>query len=40
MHMLNVLQYPVGIFINIGNANTHAELVPAEGQERIVRYAV
>ncbi len=38
--MLNVLGYPVGIFINIGSRRTHADLVPVELRGRVVCYAV
>ena len=34
--MLDVLRYPVGIFINIGSNRTHATLVPAALRGRIV----
>jgi hypothetical protein len=38
--MLDVLEYPVGIFINIGSERTHSDLVPAALRGRIVCYAV
>jgi len=37
--MLDLLQYPLGIFINIGSQRTHASLVPAHARGRIVIYA-
>jgi len=38
--MLRMLRYPVGIFVNIGSAETHVELVPQEARGRIVSFAV
>jgi hypothetical protein len=38
--MLDVLHYPVGIFINIGSPRTHSILVPGALRGRIVCYAV
>lgn len=38
--MLKVLQYPLGVFININSSETHATLVPAEAKGHIVAYAV
>jgi hypothetical protein len=37
--MLDVLQYPIGIFINIGSDETHANLVPQQARGRIVIFA-
>jgi hypothetical protein len=38
--MLSVLDYPLGIFVNIASRRTYAELVPEEAKNRIVSYAV
>jgi len=38
--MLDVLHYPVGVFINIDSAVTHAELVPQDVRGRIACFAV
>lgn len=38
--MMEVLEYPFGIFINIDSQRTHARCVPAEGHGRIVCFAV
>jgi len=38
--MLEVLRYPLGLFINIDAAVTHAKSVPADLQRRIVCFAV
>jgi hypothetical protein len=38
--MLTVLQYPLGVFININSSETHASLVPPVAKGRIVTYAV
>jgi len=38
--MLNVLEYPIGIFVNIGTTETYADLVPQEVKGRIALYAV
>lgn len=38
--MINVLQYPLGIFINIASDMTHSELVPLSMKDRIVCFAV
>jgi hypothetical protein len=38
--MLKVLEYPLGIFININSTETHAALVPEEAKGRVVAYAV
>jgi len=38
--MINVLQYPLGIFINIASHKTHSELVPLSVKDLIVCFAV
>ena len=38
--MIRVLQYPLGVFINIGSSTTHADLVPKEVRGRVVAFAV
>lgn len=38
--MLNVLHYPLGIFINVDATATHAELVPPDIRGRVVCFAV
>lgn len=38
--MINVLHYPLGIFVNIASDETHHQLVPAEVKGRIVSFAV
>jgi len=38
--MLDVLQYPIGIFINIASARTHSDLVPIQVRGKIVCFAV
>lgn len=38
--MLNVLHYPLGIFVNIGSAETYGKLVPEGAKGRLVTYAV
>lgn len=38
--MLEVLQYPIGFFINIGSATTHCNLVPDSIRGKIVCFAV
>jgi hypothetical protein len=38
--MLEILQYPIGFFINIGAAATHSALVPQSARGKLVCYAV
>jgi hypothetical protein len=38
--MLEVLQYPIGFFVNIGSATTHCNLVPDSARGKIVCFAV
>lgn len=38
--MLDVLHYPLGVFVNIDSAVTHAELVPQDVRGRIACFAV
>jgi hypothetical protein len=38
--MLEILQYPIGVFVNIGSINTYSELVPSKLKGRIILYAV
>lgn len=38
--MIEILDYPLAIFINIASDNTRADLVPAEWRDRIVCFAV
>ena len=38
--MLQILNYPIGIFINIGSTRTYRELAPIETQGRVVCFAV
>ena len=38
--MLEVLEYPLAIFINVDSENTHSALVPEAGHGRIVCFAV
>jgi hypothetical protein len=38
--MLDILQYPIGIFINIASARTHSDMVPIQAKGRIVCFAV
>lgn len=38
--MLDVLQYPIGIFINIASARTHSDLVPIQVRGKVVCFAV
>jgi hypothetical protein len=38
--MIRVLQYPLGIFINIASATTYGHLVPANLRWRVVSFAV
>jgi hypothetical protein len=38
--MLDVLRYPLGVFVNIDAAVTHAELVPQDVRGRIACFAV
>lgn len=38
--MMELLSYPLGIFINIASEATRADLVPAEWRDRIVCFAV
>jgi hypothetical protein len=38
--MLGVLNYPVGIFINIASARTHADAVPQTAKGRITCFAI
>lgn len=40
MRMMEVLEYPLAIFLNIASDVTHAELVPIKSRERIVCFAV
>jgi len=40
IQMIQVLRYPIGIFINIGSELTHAGLVPEEGKGLISCFAV
>jgi hypothetical protein len=37
--MLDILEYPLGVFVNIGSRQTHANLVPTQGRGRIVIFA-
>lgn len=38
--MLRVLEYPLGVFVNVGSTHTHAHAVPAEAKGRVVCFAV
>jgi hypothetical protein len=38
--MLTVLQYTLGVFININSSHTHALLIPQAIRDRVVAYAV
>jgi hypothetical protein len=38
--MLTVLQYKLGVFININSSHTHAQLIPRAIRDRVVAYAV
>ena len=38
--MLEVLRYPLGVFVNIASVVTHADLVPQDVRGRIVCFAV
>lgn len=38
--MMRILDYPLGIFINIGSSRTHRELVPKDFRSSIVTFAV
>jgi len=38
--MVNVLHYPIGIFVNIGSTETHAALVPEDAKSHIISFAV
>jgi hypothetical protein len=38
--MLEVLRYPLGVFVNVASAVTHADLVPQDVRGRIVCFAV
>jgi len=38
--MLDTLQYPIGVFINIGSTLTYAESLPEHIRERVVCFAV
>ncbi|AQT53725.1 TPA: hypothetical protein U2L33_002062 [Burkholderia cenocepacia] len=40
VQMMEILEYPMAIFLNIASELTHAEVVPAELRERIVCFAV
>lgn len=40
IRMMEALDYPMAIFINIASATTHADLVPAEWRQRITCIAV
>ncbi|MCF7770190.1 hypothetical protein [Achromobacter pulmonis] len=40
MKMMEVLEYPLAIFVNIASEVTHADVVPAEWRERIICFAV
>lgn len=37
--MLEILHYPIGIFINIGHAKTHVEHVPSRGRGQVITFA-
>lgn len=38
--MIQVLGYPLGVFVNIAATDTHADLVPAAVRGRVVTFAV
>lgn len=38
--MMEILEYPLAIFLNIASEVTHADVVPAEWRERVVCFAV
>lgn len=38
--MIRILQYPLGIFINIDSTTTHGDLVPNDVRGRVVSFAV
>lgn len=40
VQMMEILEYPLAIFLNIASEVTHADVVPAEWRERIVCFAV
>lgn len=40
IRMMQALDYPMAIFINIASATTHADLVPAEWRQRVTCFAV
>lgn len=40
VQMMEILEYPLAIFLNIASEVTHAEVVPTEWRERIVCFAV
>lgn len=40
INMIEILDYPLAIFVNIASDNTRADLVPAEWRDRIVCFAV
>jgi len=37
--MIRVLEYPLGVFINIGSARSHVDLVPPEVHGKIIIYS-
>lgn len=38
--MLDLLDYPIGIFVNIDHSKTHADHVPVDAVDRIAAFAV
>jgi hypothetical protein len=38
--MIQILHYPLGLFVNIGSTTTYAELVPESARDRVVAYGV
>jgi len=39
IRMMDILHYPVGLFINIASPDTHAALVPSDGRGRIACFS-
>ncbi|MBN6738884.1 hypothetical protein [Burkholderia multivorans] len=40
VRMMEILEYPLAVFLNIASEVTHADIVPAEWRERIVCFAI
>ncbi len=38
--MIEILNYPLAVFINIASSATHSDHIPIEGEDRIVAFAV